>query len=302
MASADTNRGGELLIKARNLDKRYNRGGEEIHVLRGLNLDVDTRRVRRLHGPERLGQDDAAQPPRRPRRADRRHDRRWPAPTSRDSVAQRARRVARPARRLRLPGLQPDPGAHRATATSSCRSSSRRSRSADAPEARRDRAAHRRAGGPHEPLPAAALGRAGAARRDRARHRGRPRDPALRRADRRPRPRERRRRPRAARRSLADRAREDDPDGDARPARGRARAHVQLHLDKGVLVDAPAALQEARREVPAAPLRQPRAARSPHAPDDRLVRRALFLLRPPRRHPLRLPPGHRRRPAPTAWS
>src|SRR4029453_9858218 len=36
----DSNRGAEPLIKARNLDKRYNRGGEEIHVLRGLSLDV----------------------------------------------------------------------------------------------------------------------------------------------------------------------------------------------------------------------------------------------------------------------
>ena len=55
MASADTNRGGEPLIKARNLDKRYNRGGEEIHVLRGLSLDVKRGEFVAFMGPSGSG-------------------------------------------------------------------------------------------------------------------------------------------------------------------------------------------------------------------------------------------------------
>jgi putative ABC transport system ATP-binding protein len=55
MASADPNRGGEPLIKARNLDKRYNRGGEEIHVLRGLSLDVKRGEFVAFMGPSGSG-------------------------------------------------------------------------------------------------------------------------------------------------------------------------------------------------------------------------------------------------------
>jgi putative ABC transport system ATP-binding protein len=55
MASADTNRSGEPLIKARNLDKRYNRGGEEIHVLRGLSLDVKRGEFVAFMGPSGSG-------------------------------------------------------------------------------------------------------------------------------------------------------------------------------------------------------------------------------------------------------
>jgi putative ABC transport system ATP-binding protein len=55
MASADTNRGAEPLIKARNLDKRYNRGGEEIHVLRGLSLDVKRGEFIAFMGPSGSG-------------------------------------------------------------------------------------------------------------------------------------------------------------------------------------------------------------------------------------------------------
>jgi putative ABC transport system ATP-binding protein len=54
MASADINRG-EPLIKARNLDKRYNRGGEEIHVLRGLSLDVKRGEFVAFMGPSGSG-------------------------------------------------------------------------------------------------------------------------------------------------------------------------------------------------------------------------------------------------------
>ena len=55
MASADTNRFAGPLIKARNLDKRYNRGGEEIHVLRGLSLDVKRGEFVAFMGPSGSG-------------------------------------------------------------------------------------------------------------------------------------------------------------------------------------------------------------------------------------------------------
>ena len=65
-----------------------------------------------------------------------------------------------------------------------------------AEEARRDGALDRRTLGPHGPLSPAALGRTGAARRDRAGHRVRSEDPRGRRAHRRPRREIRRRDPR----------------------------------------------------------------------------------------------------------
>ena len=51
----ESNRGAEPLIKARNLDKRYNRGGEEIHVLRGLSLDVKRGEFVAFMGPSGSG-------------------------------------------------------------------------------------------------------------------------------------------------------------------------------------------------------------------------------------------------------
>jgi putative ABC transport system ATP-binding protein len=55
MPNASTTRGDEPLIKARNLDKRYNRGGEEIHVLRGLSLDVKAGEFVAFMGPSGSG-------------------------------------------------------------------------------------------------------------------------------------------------------------------------------------------------------------------------------------------------------
>ena len=43
------------LIRARNLDKTYRRGGEEIHVLQGLNLDVDRGEFVAFMGPSGSG-------------------------------------------------------------------------------------------------------------------------------------------------------------------------------------------------------------------------------------------------------
>src|SRR5262245_8479231 len=47
--------GGGGLICARNLDKTYRRGGEEIHVLQGLNLDVDKGEFVAFMGPSGSG-------------------------------------------------------------------------------------------------------------------------------------------------------------------------------------------------------------------------------------------------------
>src|SRR5205823_12712268 len=48
-------RGSSSLIQVRGLDKTYRRGGEEIHVLQGLNLDVDAGDFVAFMGPSGSG-------------------------------------------------------------------------------------------------------------------------------------------------------------------------------------------------------------------------------------------------------
>jgi putative ABC transport system ATP-binding protein len=55
MVRVDGNGGGDALIRARGLDKSYRRGGEEIHVLQGLNLDVDAGEFIAFMGPSGSG-------------------------------------------------------------------------------------------------------------------------------------------------------------------------------------------------------------------------------------------------------
>ena len=55
MVRVDGNGNGQGLIGARGLDKSYKRGGEEIHVLQGLNLDVDTGEFIAFMGPSGSG-------------------------------------------------------------------------------------------------------------------------------------------------------------------------------------------------------------------------------------------------------
>ena len=55
MVRIDGNGNGEGLIHARGLDKSYRRGGEEIHVLQGLNLDVDAGEFIAFMGPSGSG-------------------------------------------------------------------------------------------------------------------------------------------------------------------------------------------------------------------------------------------------------
>src|SRR4029453_16978173 len=55
MVRVDGSGGSEALIRARGLDKSYKRGGEEIHVLQGLNLDVAAGEFVAFMGPSGSG-------------------------------------------------------------------------------------------------------------------------------------------------------------------------------------------------------------------------------------------------------
>src|SRR2546430_3319322 len=55
MVQIDGRAAGEGLVRARGLGKTYQRGGEEIHVLQGLNLDVDAGEFIAFMGPSGSG-------------------------------------------------------------------------------------------------------------------------------------------------------------------------------------------------------------------------------------------------------
>ncbi|MFI5143255.1 MAG: ABC transporter ATP-binding protein [Thermoanaerobaculales bacterium] len=55
MVKVDGTSNGNSLIRVRNLDKKYQRGSEELHVLQGLNLDVDTGDFVAFMGPSGSG-------------------------------------------------------------------------------------------------------------------------------------------------------------------------------------------------------------------------------------------------------
>ncbi len=55
MVSVDGKENGSGLIRVRNLDKKYQRGSEEIHVLQGLNLDVQAGDFVAFMGPSGSG-------------------------------------------------------------------------------------------------------------------------------------------------------------------------------------------------------------------------------------------------------
>jgi putative ABC transport system ATP-binding protein len=55
MVRVDGGGNGESLIRVRGLDKKYQRGSEEIHVLQGLNLDVDAGEFVGFMGPSGSG-------------------------------------------------------------------------------------------------------------------------------------------------------------------------------------------------------------------------------------------------------
>ena len=179
------------MVDVRNVTKVYRRDAEELTVLDGLNLAGPRGRVRGPHGPLGLGQVDAPQPHRRASTSPPRATWSWPGPTSaastrRASPTFRSHNVGfifqfynlipvlNATENVELPLLLTQPlevGASRARA--------------HGPEGRRPRR-------PRRPLPAPALGRPGAACRDRAGDRHRPEGDRRRRADGRPRREERR--------------------------------------------------------------------------------------------------------------
>src|SRR5437870_11207636 len=55
MVQIDGRAAGESLVRARGLGKTYRRGGEEVHVLQGLNLDVDAGEFIAFMGPSGSG-------------------------------------------------------------------------------------------------------------------------------------------------------------------------------------------------------------------------------------------------------
>ena len=156
-----------------------------------------------------------------------------------DLAGRKADRVARAPRRLRLPDVQPPAGADGGAQRGAAASPHVRSRARPETRTGGDGAVARRAVRPDEALPAAAFGRPGAARRDRARDRHRSDAAALRRADGRPRPEGRETRSStSSRRSNRDQGKTvimvtHDP-------HAAERATRVLHLDKGVLVGAAA--------------------------------------------------------------
>ena len=62
----------DWVIVTRGIKREYDMGGEIVRALRGVDLAIAAQRVRRDHGPVRLGQVDADEPHRLPRHAERR--------------------------------------------------------------------------------------------------------------------------------------------------------------------------------------------------------------------------------------
>ena len=113
MVRVDGSSGGGSLISVRGLDKSYMRGGEEIHVLQGLNLDVGAGEFVAFMGPSGSGKTTLLNLLGGLDVPTRRHRSRVAGDEITATVAPQAHGLARAARRLRVPGLQPDPGALR---------------------------------------------------------------------------------------------------------------------------------------------------------------------------------------------
>ena len=209
------------LVRVQDVHKYFTRGNERIDVLKGVNLDIPSGDFLALMGPSGSGKTTLLN-----------LIGGLDSPTSGsvhvggvDDQRARGRRplaLAVAAHRLRLPALQPAAGAdgraqRRAAVAPDVALEGRAS------QARRDRAEGRGAGRARAALSAPALRRPGTARRHRPRDRHGSHAAALRRADGRPRPQGRRRDSRPAADAQPG-TRQDDRDGDARPACGRAGA------------------------------------------------------------------------------
>ncbi len=188
MVRVDGSGSANSLIKIRGLDKKYKRGGEEIDVLQGLNLDVDQGEFVAFMGPSGSGKTTllnllgGLDVPSH-----------GSITVAGDEITHmssgKLTRMARAARGLHLSDVQPDSGAHRVSERRAA-AAAHQALEVRAAHARGNRARRRRPRRPHEPLPAATFRRTGTARGHRPRDRRRSDLPAVRRADRRPRPQE----------------------------------------------------------------------------------------------------------------
>ena len=166
------------LFRIRDLAKVYGMGEVEVHALRNVESDAERRRVRGPARPLGFRQVDAPQHHRRPGRADARPGL-LPRPRADAGGRSGADRVSPPARRVRLPVLQPHPQPHGG--------GERRPRHGDLGRSHDagGGAAAGRPGAARDAFPGAALGRRAAARGHRPRRRETARRPVVRRADRR---------------------------------------------------------------------------------------------------------------------
>ena len=189
MVRVDGRGNGNSLIQIRGLDKKYRRGGEEIDVLRGLNLDVDQGEFVAFMGPSGSGKTTllnllgGLDVPTH-----------GSITVAGDEITNMSGKqidgMARAARGIHFSDVQPDSGADR---VSKCGASSAFDEAFEsgAKKACGDGTIGGRPWRPDESLSAAAFRRTGTARGDCARDCGRSDVPALRRADRRFGPQER---------------------------------------------------------------------------------------------------------------
>ena len=100
------------LLELHDISKSYGEGATEVHALDDIDLSVDAGHLVAVMGPSRLGEVDAAHDRRQPGGADERRGAHRAAGALHD-VAQRQGAAPAADDRLRLPGLQPPPRAHR---------------------------------------------------------------------------------------------------------------------------------------------------------------------------------------------
>ena len=207
-----------VVVKLRGVAKQYQRGAEVVPVLEKLDLDLPRGDFVALMGPSGSGKTTLLNligGLDRPTTGSIDVD----GVSHRQAVERRARPLARRQRRLRVPDVQPAARAH-GGAQRRAAAAAHEARPLRAPEARAYGAVAGRARRPHEAQAARALGRPGAARRHRARHRHRSHAAAVRRADGRPRPQGRRRSAGPAA-GAQQATRQDHRHGHARSARRR---------------------------------------------------------------------------------
>ena len=162
-SSAPTTRPPMALVEIRDVYKSFQRDAQTVDVFTGAHDRLRGGELHRADGPVGLGQVHAAQPHRGARQADERHRARGGRGGERDDAGA-ARGVARAAPSASSSSRTTCCRCSPPSRTSSCRCCSRNLARRSAPSASRARAGRRGAGGPDRPLPAAALGRSGAAR------------------------------------------------------------------------------------------------------------------------------------------